>query len=374
MSTLGMRGPTLQQRLVDTEGRPAGFDYLRLVLAVLVIVSHAFLLPYGPGYKIEWGGALLGPVFFQIVPMFFALSGFLVAGSLHRCKTLVSFLLLRVLRIMPALSVEVLLSALILGPLLTTLPLAEYFRHPDFIQYFWNLVGHIHYDLPGLFKDNPLTSVNGQLWTVPYELVCYIVLSVAALFGVFQARHRMLWLLAAFYLLQVVNTVWRPNYEYYGAGGSTLVMCFVAGLVFHRYADRIVWHGGLALVCAVVSLALVTVPNGVRFIAVPATYLTCYLGLCNPPRQKLLLGGDYSYGLYLYGYPIQQMVVALLPQAREWTVNLALALPLSALVAWVSWWAVERPVVMRKGVVKAVEARYLAWRSHWFPAAGRMAG
>src|ERR1700712_2196271 len=114
---------TLGIQLTKTGGRPAGFDYIRLGLSVAVILFHSFTVSYGvSGEGVLWNWPL-GPLSFSIVPAFFALSGFLVAGSLQR-NDLASFLTLRAIRIFPALFVEVVLSALILGPLFTTLPLS----------------------------------------------------------------------------------------------------------------------------------------------------------------------------------------------------------------------------------------------------------
>ena len=126
--------------------------------------------------------------------MFFALSGFLVAGSLLRSRTVAMFLASRIIRIFPALSVEVLLSAVLLGPLFTSLTLAQYFRSHEFWGYWWNLVGHVHFRLPGVFDANPNPNVvNGQLWTVPYELYCYVLLALVTLIG--GVRHR--WIVVA---------------------------------------------------------------------------------------------------------------------------------------------------------------------------------
>jgi peptidoglycan/LPS O-acetylase OafA/YrhL len=360
MNTLAPNGMTLADRLAFTRNRPSGFDYMRIVLALAVLVAHAFLLCDGPGAHYGIGGTVLFPLSMLIVPMFFALSGFLVAGSLERTHTLITFLGLRVFRIMPALSAEVLLSALILGPLMTTLPLDEYAAHPLFRHYFWNILGHIQYHLPGVFESNPLTSVNGQLWTVPYELVCYVVLAVLAVAGIFKNRLALLAFMAAYYLFQAGNTVWRPNLDYRGAGGTTVVMAFIAGLLIYRYRDKLPWSGRLALVAGVVSLVLVVLPNGIRFAALPIAYFTAYIGLLNPPRQATLLGGDYSYGLYLYGYPIQQAVIALWPQWREWYLNLMIAIPCATVVAVCSWWLIEKPVMDRRKVLQRIEDWYLA--------------
>jgi peptidoglycan/LPS O-acetylase OafA/YrhL len=110
---------------------------------------------------------------------------------------------------MPALTVEVLLSALVLGPVLTTASLENYFLSADFRLYFLNILGDIHYHLPGVFLSNPVTVVNGQLWTVPWELVCYIVLAALAVTGVFRRRHWLvLSLLGLYVALQFLVPYW----------------------------------------------------------------------------------------------------------------------------------------------------------------------
>jgi hypothetical protein len=92
------------------------------------------------------------------------------------------FLTLRAVRIFPALFCEVTISALILGPMLTTFSLQKYFSDLKFYTYFLNVIGRIHYYLPGLFLDNPFPqNVNNQLWTIPFELECYIAITILAL-------------------------------------------------------------------------------------------------------------------------------------------------------------------------------------------------
>ena len=182
---------TLADKLVQSKYRPSGFDYIRLILALSVISFHSLAITYG----VAWAGAAFNRNAFVtpavkmvtvfILPSFFALSGFLVAGSLERNRSLFVFLGLRAIRIVPALSVEVFLSALLLGPLLTKLPLAEYFTNFKFRIYFLNILGIVHFQLPGVFTQNPIPNVvNGQLWTVPVEMKSYVVLAIMALLGV----------------------------------------------------------------------------------------------------------------------------------------------------------------------------------------------
>jgi len=344
---------TFESRLRAANGRPSGFDYLRVVLASAVLGWHVIMTGYGDEFQNQLlRSGYCAPVAL-VLPMFFALSGFLVAGSLDRSNTLITFLGLRAFRIVPALAVEVFLSALILGPLLTTLSLREYFTHPTFLAYFLNVVGEIHYFLPGVFENNPNHFVNGQLWTVPFELLCYVLLSALAVFGLYARPKLLLIVLLLFYIAQVFNTLLRPH-SVGIASGPSLVMMFLAGVAAHKLRTRIVSNWYLFAASLVASLVLLSVPNGDRFAAMPVAYVTVYLGLFNPPRNKVILSGDYSYGLFLYGYPIQQSVVAIFG-VIAWYYNILIAIPCAIVVAVASWWLVEKPILNYRGVLKDIE-------------------
>ncbi len=364
-------GPSLERRFKDLKYRPGGFDYMRVVLALSVIFVHAGLVSYGtnpPPGKGQW--PILTVPRDCIVPLFFALSGFLVAGSLDRSRTLFSFFGLRILRIAPALSVEVAVSALIVGPLLTTLPTGAYFSDPLFFSYLRNIVGDIHYRLPGVFEQNPIQLVNGQLWTVPYELVCYATLAFVAVIGLFRSKPRMLGFLALFYAAQTLNTIFHPNAGFQGVTGSTVVGSFIAGLAIYRFRDGVPWSFRLfVLALASIAFSVYFVENGVRFIALPAAYMAAYLGMLNPPRLKLITGGDYSYGIYLYGFPVQQMICTLLPAYREWYFNLLFSLPIIIAIAVFSWWVIEKPTLSLRSELKRLEDRILLWRGKAIPEA-----
>ena len=357
---------TLQERLAATKNRPAGFDYMRLCLACCVIIFHGSLITYGVNAPTDWVSRVSGSTVIFVVPMFFALSGFLVAGSLERSKSMFNFLGLRVFRIMPALSVEVLLSAFIFGPLLTNESLSSYFSSRDFHLYLLNVLGDIHYKLPGVFVDNPISLVNGQLWTVPYELVCYILLTVLTVAGVVRRRRALLAFMVLYYVAQIANSALREQTSFQGAGGSTVVMAFIAGLLVFLYRDRLIWSRLLFLCSLILALALpFFIPKGIRYTALPVAYLTVYLGLMNPSRNRLLLSGDYSYGLYLYGFPIQQAVYTAGPIFRTWYANVLMSLPLAAAVAAASWWVIERPALGRRGMLDTIE--------RWFKRRSRVA-
>ena len=134
---------SLADQLALSRYRPTGFDYLRIALAATIICLHSANVVLGLDRAMEVLGHIrIGCA--MVLALFFALSGFLVTASLLRCKSLISFLGLRVLRIVPALAVETTLSAIIIGPIFTALPLAQYFADPKFYAYFHTIVGDIH--------------------------------------------------------------------------------------------------------------------------------------------------------------------------------------------------------------------------------------
>jgi peptidoglycan/LPS O-acetylase OafA/YrhL len=298
--------------------------------------------------------------------MFFALSGFLVAGSLARCKTLVSFLGLRVLRIVPALAAEVFLSGIILGSLFTTLPLRRYFLSWGLVKYFLNIVGDVQFSLPGVFYSNPHPGVvNQQLWTVPWELDCYILLAALALVGIVRKPIVLVGTIVVICIAALLNDLFDPPQLWVNVHGIILVESFIVGVAFFCFRTAIKVSGAIFILSLAATMALLFVPYGTDFpygdyfVACPAAYVTVYLGLLNPARDKILLSGDYSYGIYLYGFPIQQAVSAAAPSLRSVTFCLLVALPLTVAFAAGSWWLVEKRALRLRRWLPAVEAYLL---------------
>lgn len=338
---------TINEKLHNANYRPSGFEYLRFVLAITVIYVHSYEVSYGSGghaYLLDFRS-----VTGLILPMFFALSGFLVAGSLERNPVLPKFLYLRALRICPALIVETFLSALILGTTFTTIPLSEYFSHPDFQSYFGNIFGVIHYQLPSVFSNNPLPNIiNAQLWTVPYELWCYILLS---LFFLLKIKKPLDWLIIMIMVCFFVFTDQvRPRLLC--VNGSTLLLCFLTGVVFHRFKGSIIYNPWLFIIAMCLCLCFLAFPKWDVFVALPCTYITIYIGCLNPKRKWIVESGDYSYGMFLYGYALQQAYANILePQSHF--INFALSLPAAFACAFLSWHYIEKPALNLKKLVTA---------------------
>lgn len=362
---------TVKSQIDATGGRSSGFDYARIILSILVLCVHSNITSYGDIHDDMIWQSPLKPFARLLLPMFFALSGFLVAGSLERSRTLVSFLGLRIIRIYPALAVESLISAVVLGAILTDLPIRKYYTDPQFFSYMYNIIGDPHYYLPGVFTRNPdPLIVNRQLWTVPYELLCYVVLAGLTLFGI-RRRRIMAPIGAAVVIGLFVSAKLIAHHGMFPQfntplPGPMLVAAFLCGVAVHLYRDRLTYSVRWFAVTTLASVALLGfVPFGEYIAPFPVSYVTVYLGLLNPKRLGVLKTADYSYGVFLYGYAIQQAVCGSFVWARHWYVNIIVCLPLAMGVAALSWILVERPALGLRVQVQRLEH----WVLRRFPAA-----
>jgi peptidoglycan/LPS O-acetylase OafA/YrhL len=324
-------------------GRSSGFDYLRLGLAVAVLAWHSFRISDAlTDYDGWWG-----PFVRLILPMFFALSGFLVAGSLERVTAIHHFIILRIMRIMPALFIQLLFSAIIIGGLFTVLPPADYFTHPMFLDYFWNSIGRVRYFLPGVFTDNPVPVFNVSLWTIPFEIKAYLLLISLWLMG---AVRRPWLLMLSLLVMQCVSPLIEtlqgaPLPPVSHVSGDVLVFAFCFGTALYLCRDTIPLRTSWALAALAIALLLLASPAGGDLAGPPAAYFTVWLGLRNPQRIGVLASADISYGIYLYAYPIQQSVVALFPDLRVWWFIIPVSLLLTLGMAILSWRHVEKPAL-----------------------------
>jgi peptidoglycan/LPS O-acetylase OafA/YrhL len=342
------------------DGFTAGFDYLRIGLALAVLVWHSDILSSGSAalYHARWSGHFRF-LLAMILPVFFALSGFLVAGSFARTR-LHQFVALRALRLIPALAFEVTLSALILGAFFTTLSLRDYLTNPELASYFGNIVGLVHFTLPGVFEHNPAARViNSQLWTIPFELECYLSLVLLSLSTVLRDRRALVALVVLFSLVATARAFSVDPISPIGPiPGRALVVSFLAGVSLYLYRDRIPYSPALGLVAGAVGAVLMQFPNACYLAAFPVAYLSVWLGLMRPPKIPF---GDLSYGIYLFHFPIEQSIMQVFPGVGGWWQLTVIALPPTALCAWLSWNLVEHPVLSRKKhVLAAVDRAYAA--------------
>lgn len=334
--------------LASHKGVAPGFDMLRLVLAVMVILWHSVYVSYGRDSAMHDAVAYhpaIQPFLRAILPSFFFLSGFLVAGSALRLKNTTHFLAFRVLRILPALLVEVTLSALVLGAAVTVLAPAEYYTDAEFFAYFLNIVGNVHFYLPGVFENQPSNVVNVNLWTLPYEFYVYAAMAVLMLSRLLYDRKVFTFVFAVATLL-MAEMYYSELADSYGNAIFVhpvfLFYAFFLGNIVYIWADHIPVKGWLMALSAFM-LYFFNIDDLMVLGFLGACYLTLCLGFVAWPKTGLLGRGDYSYGLYLYGFPIAQAIWYYLPFCREWWSLFPASLALAAVFSVASWHAVEKP-------------------------------
>jgi peptidoglycan/LPS O-acetylase OafA/YrhL len=302
---------------------------------------------------VRWLGYTLAGI---AVDVFFATSGFLVCASLMRLDDFKAFFKARALRIFPALVVMSVLLAFVLGPLFTTLPLHDYFSRSEVYKLLVKdstILTGVKFKLPGVFDGHPMDEVvNGSLWTLPFELRCYLVLALLWFVAGFVRRGP----LHAFMRLSVVGSAlmlvafWATHaigYKHWHT--FRLFFFFFSGAAFWMLRTRISMRGPMAALASGVLLLAIAVPS-LFFWLYPLvlTYLVLYAayvpGGWIRGFNRL---GDYSYGIYIYAFPVQQSLVALLPgitPAQMIVAATATTLPLAML----SWHLVEKPMLARK--------------------------
>lgn len=339
---------------MDSGGIGPGFNLIRLCAAVSVLVSHAFdmvgrsdIEPFR-----SWSGdqTSLGGTATYI---FFFISGLLVTQSLLRSRSIAGYARNRALRIFPALAVVVILAAAVLGPAVTTWPLTRYFADGQFLSYLGGVVLMGSNFLPGVFEGNPgSNSVNGSLWTLPYEVTCYAGLVLAGAAGLLTRRRIVL----AATIVLIVLGWWAKNRQWYLVEPFNIefpyifrfVAYFAAGAAFFLFRDRIILDGRLAVAAFVLVVLFFIFGLYHMFFPILGGYVITFLGMSKRLGLNFFLSRDYSYGIYIYSFPLQQLMIFLLPGDRKWWANILLSLPPTILFAALSWHLVEKPALALK--------------------------
>ncbi|MCC6868428.1 MAG: acyltransferase [Burkholderiales bacterium] len=330
-------------------GRANNFDLLRLLAAGFVVLFHCYALTgrwtdeplWNLAHELNFGS--IG------VKIFFVISGFLVTRSWLRRASVPSFVTARVLRIYPAL-VAATLFTIILAGLSSPLVWASFLADPATLDFAWRVATgwRIVDQLPGAFAHNPFPdAANGSLWTLPIELRLYAVVLVAG--SATLLRRRQAWLA----LVLGLTALFAVHPDFFPLAPNTLVVRELA-LLFGLGSLAAVWHDALpiSLVAALVAVLLVAWnPLGLTRGALlsPLLAYVVLVAAYHPAVQwpRFDVGGDYSYGLYVYSFPIQQTLVERLPSLSPLAM-FALALPISLAVAAASWHGIERPALRLK--------------------------
>lgn len=340
------------------QGRDNNFNLIRFLAASAVLVDHSFALV--PSELAAASPVDLRPFEFGrwAVDVFFIVSGFLVTRSVMTQATLIDYGVARVLRLFPALVVVCVALAFVLGPIVTVVSSLAYFSDPRpwlYVPLTASLVTHTM-TLPGLFDAVPEEGiVNSPLWTLRYEAFCYLLLALFAMAGLFWTRARTgagLAAIFALYALVTFATDWR---EQSSALNSTMrfLLDFFLGAALYVYADRIRLNLFVVLALLAVALLAYGTPLFEACARVALAYAVIWLALVPGGAIRAFnRAGDYSYGIYITCFPIQQTLVTLDSTLAPGAL-LAISFPAVLALAMLSWHFVEHPALRQKAWVGA---------------------
>jgi peptidoglycan/LPS O-acetylase OafA/YrhL len=327
------------------------FLLLRLLAAAMVIFGHSYAVAQIPGVHDFIGMAGWGPGVYTgsiAVDIFFVVSGFLVVGSYVKRRDLKFFVRSRFLRIVPAYLACVVITAYVIGPLVTQLPFGEYLRHPGTVGYVLKNLNFtsLEWYLPGVFESNPHPGVvNGSLWTLPAEVRMYIWVAVFGLLGLLHRRWAFNLVLGTLFVL----STWFPETaigmfrvdSYFRLAGL-----FALGAFLYVNREFIPVNGYIAAALILLTWWLHGTPHFMSLFGLALGYTSLWFAYV-PKLQWFNRLGDYSYGVYLWGFPVQQCVA--------WTIGtpspmqvFTIAMPTTLLIAMVSWHWLEKPALKLK--------------------------
>lgn len=330
-----------------TDSRNNNFDILRFLAALHVLILHGVLC-FGNDNQ-NWFVDLNG------VAVFFVISGFLVTRSWCDNPNIFAFLKKRILRIFPALITVVLFTALILGPIVTTLPLKEYFTNSAFFNYFNNIfLYEIYHLLPGVFQNNPLNeSVNASLWTLPLEFFMYCLIAMFGITKILNKKYfHFVFVLLTISLFYVVTRIYIIKWTYIQF--INLLSLFFISSGFYIYRRKIILSFPLFLICLAIFLSgmIVSYKTDVvfeyfRFLTLP--YMVIYIAYCKIPYiNNFGKYGDFSYGIYLWAFPVSQTLIYFWHDKFNIYTYIVSAFLITLFIAILSFKFIEKPALKLK--------------------------
>jgi len=338
-------------KLIDFDGnRDNNFTAIRITLAWFVLYGHSFAVSnvskiHDPLNQVFQDSIWIGRL---AVFGFFAISGYLVTASFVK-RGIIDYSVSRILRIFPALIICVLLLVFVLGPVATNLNLKDYFSNDSTFSYLRNALAlhPLEYNLPGVFEENPFkNAVNGSLWSIPLEVRCYLLLMIIGWFGFFRDK-----IIANICILSIFV------FGYYFFSDIPLIglskkwpnpsLFFLLGVFFYINRRHIYIDGKLAILAS--FLAYTSFGEDWFFYVFPVSfvYLIFYLAYVSKELGLTKRLGDISYGLYIYAWPMQQIVASLDPTGTPYS-NTFWSSILTIIFAYISWIYIEKPALQLK--------------------------
>lgn len=331
------------------------FNAVRLCLSLLVILAHSYEIRYG-GRSQEPLTKIFGTISFGelAVNCFFIVSGYLILGSWHRSGSLLQFIWRRFLRVAPAFIFCYLISGLIVGPAVQ--PAQIYFSHFDWLRYFLGLATFSQPQTPNVFVGTMFPGVNVPLWSIQYEVACYCLLAGLGVIGALRTQRCWIALFFCFggllILGRVAGSYGVPQYfEVFTKSYIRLPFFFFAGGIFYLKPQLLQLRQQLTWALIGGCVALIGLTHSVTAelgLASGGALAILSLATHRSNRSATLIDKlDISYGLYLYAWPVSQVLYLAFPGQGAMLNFLSTSLVAAALALF-SWRLIEEPSLKMK--------------------------
>ncbi|WP_439214639.1 acyltransferase family protein [Duffyella gerundensis] len=324
------------------------FDIVRLVLALIVLLVHAAEVTRST--DIAWLAKILDSDF--AVKGFFSISGYLICKSYIRSSSLGSYFKKRFARILPA-YIFAIFFCMIIGVCLTTLPLMNFILNKTTLKYVvanLSFLNFVQPTLPGVFTDNPNQPMDGSLWTIKAELMLYLLLPAIV---PFIKKYPLKTYLAIF----AVSVVWFFYFTsiYSGPKAETLAKQFIYLSSYFFFgsllATNISFFSKLKEI-SIASLVLYVLMKNTHlsFLIEPIVYSAMVILFCTNMFKEVKIShyGDLSYGLYLYHWPVIQVITHFGLYDSSPYMALLLTIIITLTMALISWHLLEKRFLQRK--------------------------
>ncbi|MEP3525029.1 MAG: acyltransferase [Hyphomicrobiales bacterium] len=338
------------------------YGIIRLLAALAVVFSHASIISGGVSIKEPLEvltGYTLGA---HAVHIFFVLSGLMVTASFERSRNIYAFVWARLLRIYPAMMTVVVVFIIIGGLFYTSAAQSDYWSSGNIGGYFLRnmlLLGG-GATLLGIFENNPLANaINGPLWTLKFEVVCYIslviTLGLAQKFFPPEKRQKIILIITGMILATTLLLhVTPPAYHDSGHLDHLIRMAFafylgsLAWTLRARFVLSVWIVSGLSVLVVLFTHFALPLREQIQIIFL--AYGVLWLGHFSGGKlQSFIDKQDYSYGVYIIGFPVQQTLM-LYNESMTPTQNFLMAVPITLVLAALSWNLVERPAMKFKKI------------------------
>ena len=312
-------------------GKNSNLYSIKFVAAVMVIIAHAFPLSVNRGDVLSQFTKQIGFGYIAVCTFFF-FSGLYISISYEKRNDIKAFFRARILRIFPPLIIVNFFTAFVLGPFFTELSLKDYYIQGGVYKYLLNSCLILVHELPGVFSNNTFgAAVNGALWTLPLEFLCYIALFCAYKIGLSKNKTIGIVMSVLVFLVTLTIIIFIPSrYSQH----IQICLVFYIGMITYTLREKIIINSVAGMLCMLGLLVCAYF----KILAIGIVFLLPYIllvivFLSRQHNNLITRLGKYSYCLYLCGFPIQQSIVSLYGGNMNPYINILIAIPISIVFA-----------------------------------------